>query len=104
MLNNSQASQTEDDLEEDLEEFSQVEAGKVIKLGWLDGVLLKCLVNIWGVTFFLRLSWIVGQAGLIEGLFIIGIANLVLLHTHFTHLFIIIIFYYSNSNNTDKIK
>jgi hypothetical protein len=38
---------------------------------------MKCLLNIWGVMLYLRLTWVVGQAGLIEGLFIIGIANLV---------------------------
>lgn len=34
-----------------------------IKLGWVQGVLIPCLLNIWGVMLFLRLSWIVAQAG-----------------------------------------
>ncbi len=38
---------------------------------------MKCLLNIWGVMLYLRLTWVIGQAGMIEGLFIIGIANLV---------------------------
>ncbi|ROT83242.1 Na+/K+/2Cl- cotransporter isoform 1 [Penaeus vannamei] len=38
--------------------------GKVIKFGWIEGVLMRCLLNIWGVMLFLRVSWMVGQAGL----------------------------------------
>jgi solute carrier family 12 sodium/potassium/chloride transporter 2 len=65
------------DEEEEAVEDPLVDAGKIIKLGWVDGVLLKCLINIWGVMFYLRLSWVIGQAGLIEGLLIIGVSNLV---------------------------
>jgi solute carrier family 12 sodium/potassium/chloride transporter 2 len=36
------------------------------KLGWIQGVLVKCLLNIWGVMLYLRLTWVVGQAGLIQ--------------------------------------
>ncbi|CAD1473390.1 unnamed protein product, partial [Heterotrigona itama] len=35
-----------------------------IKFGWIQGVLLRCLLNIWGVMLFLRLSWVVAQAGI----------------------------------------
>ena len=41
--------------------------GKVVKFGWLDGVFMRCLLNIWGVMLFLRLTWVVGQGGLIQG-------------------------------------
>jgi len=34
-----------------------------IKFGWLEGVYMRCLLNIWGVMLFLRLTWVVGQAG-----------------------------------------
>lgn len=34
-----------------------------IKLGWIQGVLIPCLLNIWGVMLFLRLSWVVAEAG-----------------------------------------
>ncbi|XP_041373186.1 LOW QUALITY PROTEIN: solute carrier family 12 member 2-like [Gigantopelta aegis] len=34
------------------------------KFGWIKGVLIRCLLNIWGVMLFIRLSWVVGQAGL----------------------------------------
>ena len=52
-----------------------------LKLGWFKGVYVKCLLNIWGVMLFLRLSWVVGQAGAIEALSIITLANLVTLIT-----------------------
>ncbi|XP_076054160.1 bumetanide-sensitive sodium-(potassium)-chloride cotransporter-like isoform X1 [Oratosquilla oratoria] len=51
--------------------------GKVIKFGWLEGVYMRCLLNIWGVMLFLRLTWVVGQAGLLEALAIIITANIV---------------------------
>eukprot|EP01134_Creolimax_fragrantissima_P001336 CFRG1336T1 len=34
-----------------------------VKFGWIKGVLVRCLLNIWGVMLFIRLSWVVGQAG-----------------------------------------
>jgi solute carrier family 12 (sodium/potassium/chloride transporter), member 2 len=47
------------------------------KLGWIQGVLIPVLLNIYGVMLFLRMGWIVGQAGIIETLIIIGISALV---------------------------
>ncbi len=41
-------------------------SGKVVKFGWIEGVFMRCLLNIWGVMLFLRLSWVIGQAGLIQ--------------------------------------
>ncbi|XP_058817397.1 bumetanide-sensitive sodium-(potassium)-chloride cotransporter-like [Topomyia yanbarensis] len=51
--------------------------GHGIKLGWIEGVLIPCLLNIWGVMLFLRLSWVVSQAGIIHTLIIIVISYLV---------------------------
>ncbi|PNF24775.1 Bumetanide-sensitive sodium-(potassium)-chloride cotransporter [Cryptotermes secundus] len=48
-----------------------------IKLGWIQGVLIPCLLNIWGVMLFLRLSWVVAQSGIIQSLIIIGISTVV---------------------------
>lgn len=45
-----------------------------IKLGWIQGVLIPCLLNIWGVMLFLRLSWVVAHAGIFETLVIITIS------------------------------
>lgn len=48
-----------------------------LKLGWIQGVLIPCLLNIWGVMLFLRISWVVAQAGIIESLIIVGVSALV---------------------------
>merc|ERR1712223_1527729 len=65
--------QKDDSFEEDVE----VKKGKVIKFGWIEGVFMRCLLNIWGTMLFLRLTWVVGQAGIVYGLVIISLANLV---------------------------
>ncbi|XP_006008712.1 solute carrier family 12 member 2 [Latimeria chalumnae] len=49
----------------------------VVKFGWIKGVLVRCMLNIWGVMLFIRLSWIVGQAGIGLALVIIGMATVV---------------------------
>ncbi|XP_066602431.1 bumetanide-sensitive sodium-(potassium)-chloride cotransporter-like, partial [Prorops nasuta] len=41
------------------------------KFGWIQGVLMRCLLNIWGVMLFLRLSWVVAQAGIGQSVFLI---------------------------------
>ena len=38
---------------------------------------MPCLLNIWGVMLFLRLTWVIGQAGIIQGLLLMTIANVV---------------------------
>lgn len=48
-----------------------------IKLGWIQGVLIPCLLNIWGVMLFLRISWVVSQAGIGFSLIIIAISAVV---------------------------
>ncbi|XP_020283623.1 bumetanide-sensitive sodium-(potassium)-chloride cotransporter isoform X2 [Pseudomyrmex gracilis] len=71
-----------------IKEANAVEAGQVgsvggqqghvgIKLGWIQGVLIPCLLNIWGVMLFLRLSWVVAQAGILQSIIIIGISAIV---------------------------
>lgn len=68
--------------EADVEAKKNVELkGKVVKFGWIDGVYMRCLLNIWGVMLFLRLTWVVGQAGLLEALAIICLANCVTIIT-----------------------
>ncbi|KAK8389721.1 hypothetical protein O3P69_009012 [Scylla paramamosain] len=51
--------------------------GKVIKFGWLEGVYMRCLLNIWGVMLFLRVSWVVGQSGIILALLTVILGNVV---------------------------
>ncbi|XP_045467034.1 bumetanide-sensitive sodium-(potassium)-chloride cotransporter isoform X2 [Harmonia axyridis] len=48
-----------------------------IKFGWIKGVLVRCLLNIWGVMLFLRLTWVVAQAGVGESMLLILTATAV---------------------------
>lgn len=52
------------------------DAKPVVKanLGTLMGVYLPCIQNIFGVILFIRMTWIVGTAGAIEGFFVVGVA------------------------------
>uniref|UniRef100_A0A667WQJ1 Solute carrier family 12 member 10, tandem duplicate 1 n=1 Tax=Myripristis murdjan TaxID=586833 RepID=A0A667WQJ1_9TELE len=36
-----------------------------VRFGWVTGVMMRCMLNIWGVILFLRLSWITSQAGIL---------------------------------------
>ncbi|OWF48421.1 solute carrier family 12 member 2-like isoform X2 [Mizuhopecten yessoensis] len=56
--------------EEGLKKKSQEKGA--LKFGWVKGVLIRCLLNIWGVMLFMRLSWVVGQSG-------VGFATLIIL-------------------------
>ncbi|ESN92099.1 hypothetical protein HELRODRAFT_116093 [Helobdella robusta] len=47
------------------------------KFGWIQGVLVRCVLNIFGVMLFLRLTWVVGQAGIGLATVIILLASLV---------------------------
>uniref|UniRef100_A0A7N6FJP7 Solute carrier family 12 member 2 n=1 Tax=Anabas testudineus TaxID=64144 RepID=A0A7N6FJP7_ANATE len=51
--------------------------GGTIKFGWVKGVLIRCMLNIWGVMLFIRMSWIVGQSGIGLTIAIILMATLV---------------------------
>lgn len=53
------------------------ELPKQKKFGWIEGVLIRCLLNIWGVMIFLRLSWVGAQAGFFYGSAIILLATTV---------------------------
>ncbi|XP_078020563.1 solute carrier family 12 member 10, tandem duplicate 1 [Epinephelus lanceolatus] len=47
-------------------EQSQAPHGKApVRFGWVTGVMVRCMLNIWGVILFLRLSWITSQAGIL---------------------------------------
>lgn len=56
--------------------MDSIDPSKVIKFGWIKGVLVRNMLNIWGVILFLRLSWVGGQTGLIYGILIILLASL----------------------------
>ncbi|XP_065774249.1 solute carrier family 12 member 2 [Muntiacus reevesi] len=53
------------------------ESKGVVKFGWIKGVLVRCMLNIWGVMLFIRLSWIVGQAGIGLSVIVIAMATVV---------------------------
>ena len=49
--------------------------------GKWDGVVVRCLLNIFGVIMFLRVGWIVGQAGIIQTILIMIISTIITLLT-----------------------
>uniref|UniRef100_A0AAQ5YM73 Solute carrier family 12 member 7b n=1 Tax=Amphiprion ocellaris TaxID=80972 RepID=A0AAQ5YM73_AMPOC len=60
------------------EEADDDEGGRLLshpspQMGTFMGVYLPCLQNILGVILFLRLTWIVGTAGILESLAIVGL-------------------------------
>ncbi|XP_076443670.1 solute carrier family 12 member 1-like [Babylonia areolata] len=68
---------------EDLKDDPDAEEGQVKKpkvspkQGWIQGVLVRCLLNIFGVMLFLRLTWITGQAGIGLGTVVVLLASVV---------------------------
>jgi len=69
-----QNGKTEKSKEEDPENQKK---GKVIKFGWIEGVYMRCLLNIWGVMLFMRLTWVMGQCGIVQGLLVMTFCNVV---------------------------
>ncbi|XP_028984649.1 solute carrier family 12 member 1 isoform X2 [Betta splendens] len=63
-----------DDLESALPTDSNSGA---VKFGWIKGVLVRCMLNIWGVMLFIRLSWVFGQAGWGLGIVVVGLSCVV---------------------------
>ncbi|PSN49689.1 Bumetanide-sensitive sodium-(potassium)-chloride cotransporter [Blattella germanica] len=54
----------------DAQHQAEMGGGHGVKLGWIQGVFIPCLLNIWGVMLFLRLSWVVAQSG-VSGIYYI---------------------------------
>uniref|UniRef100_A0A3Q3ABE1 Solute carrier family 12 member 3 n=1 Tax=Kryptolebias marmoratus TaxID=37003 RepID=A0A3Q3ABE1_KRYMA len=47
------------------EEDDQTElSSEPTRFGWIQGVMIRCMLNIWGVILYLRLPWITAQAGI----------------------------------------
>lgn len=65
-------------------EESNLEVDQGIKLGWIEGVLIPCLLSIWGVMLFLRIPWIVAQAGIFSSVAIIIISLIIITITTFS--------------------
>ncbi|KAK5923040.1 hypothetical protein CgunFtcFv8_000046 [Champsocephalus gunnari] len=53
----------EGDRSEEEEEGEQPEP-EPTRFGWIQGVMVRCMLNIWGVILYLRLTWITAQAGI----------------------------------------
>ncbi|CAF1206413.1 unnamed protein product [Rotaria sordida] len=54
---------------------------EIVKFGWIIGVLIRCILNIFGVMLFLRLSWVTGQAGIGLACVIVIISTVVTVQT-----------------------
>ncbi|XP_040536929.1 solute carrier family 12 member 3 isoform X1 [Gallus gallus] len=52
------------DAEEGAGEPSSAPAAEPVRFGWVKGVMIRCMLNIWGVILYLRLPWITAQAGI----------------------------------------
>ncbi|XP_029993122.1 solute carrier family 12 member 3 [Sphaeramia orbicularis] len=52
-----------DTSEEDEEEHKDPPS-EPTRFGWIQGVMIRCMLNIWGVILYLRLPWITAQAGI----------------------------------------
>ncbi|KAL4613323.1 putative Na-K-2Cl cotransporter [Arapaima gigas] len=62
----------------DVESVAPAEQEKgLVKFGWIKGVLVRCILNIWGVMLFIRLSWVFGQAGIGLGIVVICLSVVV---------------------------
>ncbi|KAL2300286.1 hypothetical protein Nmel_012257 [Mimus melanotis] len=51
-------------LEEAEGEPSRDSVPEPVRFGWVKGVMIRCMLNIWGVILYLRLPWITAQAGI----------------------------------------
>ncbi|NWT60126.1 S12A3 protein, partial [Erythrocercus mccallii] len=55
---------TEAGLEEAEEDPGRDSMPEPVRFGWVKGVMIRCMLNIWGVILYLRLPWITAQAGI----------------------------------------
>ncbi|KAM7424455.1 hypothetical protein PAMA_000683 [Pampus argenteus] len=63
---------------DDVESAEPLDSNKgAVKFGWIRGVLVRCMLNIWGVMLFIRLSWVFGQAGWGLGIVVIALSCVV---------------------------
>jgi len=60
---------------------SDAKAPEKANLGTLMGVYLPCIQNIFGVILFIRMTWIVGTAGAVQGFFVVFLACTVTMTT-----------------------
>ncbi|KAM9753418.1 LOW QUALITY PROTEIN: solute carrier family 12 member 3 [Menidia menidia] len=53
-----------DDSSEEEEDELKEPPFEPTRFGWIQGVMIRCMLNIWGVILYLRLPWITSQAGI----------------------------------------
>uniref|UniRef100_A0A914W591 Amino acid permease/ SLC12A domain-containing protein n=1 Tax=Plectus sambesii TaxID=2011161 RepID=A0A914W591_9BILA len=61
-------------IDDKMAKFEPPEAAGRVKFGWIQGVMIRCILNILGVMLFLRVSWVAAQAGLLLGSVVILLA------------------------------
>uniref|UniRef100_T1IQU6 SLC12A transporter C-terminal domain-containing protein n=1 Tax=Strigamia maritima TaxID=126957 RepID=T1IQU6_STRMM len=52
-----------------------------VKFGWIIGVMIRCLLNIWGPIMFIRLTYIIGRCGIIQALLVIALSDVIVVIT-----------------------
>ncbi|KAI6170751.1 Solute carrier family 12 member 1 [Aphelenchoides bicaudatus] len=57
--------------------YTNSEQSKPTGFGWIKGVLMRCVLCIFGATLFLRMSWMGGQAGILLSLAVIVLSFIV---------------------------
>ncbi|XP_054159626.1 solute carrier family 12 member 1-like [Oppia nitens] len=57
------------------------ESSSTFKFGWINGVYVRTVLNIWGVMLFLRMGWMTGHAGIALSIVIVLVSTLVTLGT-----------------------
>ncbi|KAL4824143.1 hypothetical protein H8958_015316 [Nasalis larvatus] len=60
---------------------SQLFVWEPVLFGTWDGVFTSCMINIFGVVLFLRTGWLVGNTGVLLGMFLVSFVVLVALVT-----------------------
>ncbi|TKR87167.1 hypothetical protein L596_011614 [Steinernema carpocapsae] len=60
-----------------LEKFAPPQTAARTKFGWIQGVFVRCLLNIFGVMLYLRVSWVAGQCGILLGSCVVLLASVV---------------------------
>lgn len=63
------------------DENEDTNSNKSVKFGWITGVMIRCLLNIWGPIMFLRLTWLVGQCGIVQAIGLVLLSDVITIIT-----------------------
>jgi len=53
-----------------------------LKLGWVKGVLIPCLLSTWSVIIFFKMPWILANAGIFHTIIIIFLSMIIIVITN----------------------